>query len=95
LALTTQGYMVGDYISTSIIPGDDDAFPAFAVARTPTVPNNAKSGTCVSNGVICHEATFTTPEDLLKITGGTNTAGNEPASFPVGSSKPGKPVTAR
>src|SRR6266581_1816723 len=73
LALTTQGYMVGDYISTSIIPGDDDAFPAFAVATPPTnVP--PQGGTCNSAGVVCHESTFTTSEDLLKLAGGTNVA---------------------
>jgi hypothetical protein len=83
LALTTQGYMTGDYISTSIIPGDDDAFGAFEIATPPTIPPSAKSGTCVSSGVVCHEATFTTPEDLLKITGGSNADGNAPAFLPV------------
>ncbi len=82
LALTTQGYMVGDYISTSIIPGDDDAFPAFAVATPPTnVP--PQGGTCNSAGVVCHESIFTTSEDLLKLTGGTNVAANAPTFFPT------------
>ena len=78
LALTTQGYMVGDYISTSIIPGDDDATPVFEVAFPPSnVP--PQGGTCNTAGVVCHESTFTTSEDLLAITGGTNAAGpNEP-----------------
>ena len=88
LALTTQGYMVGDYISSSIIPGDDDAAPAFEVAFPPTnVP--PQGGTCNSAGVVCNEATFTTSEDLLKITGGTNTAGtNEPTYMPPAQSGP-------
>ena len=82
LALTTQGYMVGDYISTSIIPGDDDAFPAFAVATPPTnVP--PQGGTCNSAGVVCHESIFTTSEDLLKLAGGTNVAATAPTFFPT------------
>ncbi len=93
LALTTQGYMVGDYISTSIIPGDDDAFPAFEVATPPTnVP--PQGGTCNSAGVVCHESTFTTPEDLLKITGGTNVAGNAPTYFPTSGASLKSPPTA-
>jgi hypothetical protein len=82
LAVTTQGYMTGDYISTSIIPGDDDAFGVFAVATPPTGTPN-KGFVCMAAGVVCHESTFTTPEDLLKITGGTNTAGDPPAYFPA------------
>ena len=35
LPLTDLGFMVGDYISTSIVPGDDDATPVFAVATAP------------------------------------------------------------
>jgi hypothetical protein len=96
LALTTQGYMVGDYISTSIIPGDDDATPAFEVATPPVTPPGARSGTCVTVNVVCNEATFTTPDDLLKITGGTNTSGNPAASFPADGATPKslKPVTS-
>jgi len=81
-AVTTQGYMTGDYISTSIIPGDDDAFGVFAVATPPTGTPN-KGFVCIASGVVCHESTFTTPEDLLKITGGTNTSGDPPAYFPA------------
>jgi len=94
LALTTQGYMTGDYISTAIIPGDDDAFGAFEIATPPTISPTAKSGTCTSSGVVCHEATFTTPENLLKITGGTNTAGNAPAFFPAAAPQTHKVYTA-
>jgi len=35
LANTNQGYMVGDYISTSIL-SNGSAYPAFAVASAPT-----------------------------------------------------------
>lgn len=83
LALTTQGYMVGDYISTSIIPTNHVAYPAFAVATPPTVLSTAKSGTCVSSGVVCHESTFIT---ALTVTGGTNALGNDPVyAAPAGS----------
>jgi hypothetical protein len=77
--LTTQGFMVGDYISTSIVPGDDDATPVFMVAHPPGSPpscSNLKTG---APGLDCHQATYTTPEDLLTITGGPNPA-TAPAS---------------
>src|SRR5205085_4000742 len=38
LPLTNQGFMVGDYISTSIVPGDNDATPVFEVAFAPNPP---------------------------------------------------------
>src|SRR5436305_9248717 len=72
LPLTTLGYMVGDYISTSIVPGDDDATPVFEVAFAPTPPPNCSDPTTGAPGSGCHEATYTTPEDVLKITGGAN-----------------------
>lgn len=76
--LTTQGFMVGDYISTSIVPGDDDATPVFEVAHPPTTPtcSNLTTG---APGSGCDQATYTTPEDLLKMIGGTN-ASNDVAS---------------
>jgi hypothetical protein len=53
LANTTQGRMVGDYISTSF-NNSGAAFPAFANASAPT------GGTsCGSTGVTCNEGTFT------------------------------------
>jgi hypothetical protein len=53
LANTTQGRMVGDYISSSF-NGSNVAFPVFAVATAPT------GGTsCGSSGVTCHEAMYT------------------------------------
>ena len=77
LANTSQGRMVGDYISTSIPPGDDDAAPVFAVAQPPT-----GGSSCALPPVVCHENMYTTPEDLLSIVGGTNTVGNE-ATYPL------------
>src|SRR3989440_4612557 len=94
LPLTTQGFMVADYISTSIVPGDDDATPVFEVAKPPT--GGATSCSNLSNGAPgqhCDQATYTTPEDLLKMVGGTNVS-NDVA--PSNLSKPGlsKPATA-
>jgi hypothetical protein len=82
LPLTTQGYMVGDYISTSIVSGDKDATPAFAVAQPPV------GLACIIAGTVCNVATFTTPEDLEGIVGGTVTAGNNPVYAP-----PNRPIT--
>jgi BNR repeat-like domain len=53
LASTSQGRMVGDYISASF-NSSGTAFPVFADASVPT------GGTsCGSTGVTCHEAMFT------------------------------------
>jgi hypothetical protein len=55
LANTTEGVMVGDYISTSFAGTTGTAFPVFMNASAPT------GGTsCGSTGVTCHEAAFTT-----------------------------------
>jgi len=76
LPATTQGRMVGDYISTSIVPAND-ATPVFAVARQPSGAPD-----CFAVGAVCHEDMYTAPEDLLRLVGGTNTAGNEPVFEP-------------
>jgi hypothetical protein len=75
LALTTQGYMVGDYISTSFLSGA--AFPVVASsgAGTPTQKLN--------------EATFTTSTGLAVASGGTAStlgidSGSSNLSFVVG-----------
>ncbi len=57
LAFTTQGFMVGDYISTSFVGGV--AFPAIAVAGPGTPTQNL------------NEAMFTTSSGLAVSTGGT------------------------
>lgn len=59
LADTNQGFMVGDYISTSIV--GDDAFPAFAVASPPS-------------GGHLNEAMFSVQDVNLKIVGGSLTS---------------------
>jgi hypothetical protein len=65
LANTTDGYMVGDYISTSF--SDGKAFPLFIAASAP-------------NGSQFNEALFTLTTGLT-IAGGTNTASAEHAIF--------------
>ena len=56
---TTQGRMVGDYISADFA-GGVVAFPAFAVASAPT------GGTdCSTAGVTCHEAIFSVVSAVL------------------------------
>ncbi len=66
---TTQGRMVGDYISTSFnSTAPDTAFPAFAAAIVPT------GGTdCSVAGVTCHEAIDSVTPGL-SILSGHNTA---------------------
>ncbi|MGI8563612.1 MAG: sialidase family protein [Candidatus Dormibacter sp.] len=59
LPLTTQGRMVGDYISTSIAPAARTATPVFARAVAGTGPQNF------------HEAMFTVPEDVAAVRGGS------------------------
>jgi hypothetical protein len=71
LPLTTQGFMVADYLSTSIVPRDDDATPVFMVAKAPSTPT-CSDVTNGNPGQGCDQATYTTPEDLLQMVGGTN-----------------------
>jgi len=78
LPLTTQGFMVADYLSTSIVPGDDDATPVFQVAKAPSPPPNCSDLNTGAPGQGCNQATFTTPEDLLQMVGGTNPATGGP-----------------
>jgi hypothetical protein len=65
---TTQGRMVGDYISADFA-GGTVAFPAFAVASAPT------GGTdCSTAGVTCHEATFSVVSGLASLARGANSS---------------------
>src|SRR3989454_100055 len=80
LPLTTQGFMVADYLSTSIVPGDNDATPVFQVAKAPTPPPNCSNLTTGAPGSGCDQATYTTPEDLLQMVGGTNPATGGPTN---------------
>jgi len=82
LPLTSQGFMVGDYISSSIVPGDDDGTPVFMVAHVPGSPPSCSDLTTGAPGSDCHQGTYTTAEDLLTITGGPNAA-TAPSSAPV------------
>ena len=77
LPLTTQGFMFGDYISTSIVAGSNDANPFLDVAGVPT-GTPKKSLTCTDSGVTCHVDTYTAS---LPITGGANTAGANEATY--------------
>lgn len=82
LPLTTLGFMVGDYISTSIVPGTDDAFPVFAVAQAPRGTATCSDPMTGAPGSQCDEAMFTTPAELLPIVGGTHAVRNEP-TYPL------------
>lgn len=77
LALTTGGYMYGDYISTSIVP-HGNAVDAFASAQQPTGEIHCATG----NQVVCHEATYSAVEDVV---GGNLPASSDPAVASKGS----------
>ena len=65
---TTQGRMVGDYISTSF-NSSGTAFPAFAVATAPT----SGGSDCVTATPNCNEAIFTV-QDGLSVSGSASPA---------------------
>jgi hypothetical protein len=83
LPLTSQGFMVGDYISTSIVPGAQEAVPVFAVATAPTGTSTSCSNLSTgAPGQNCHEAIFTTSAPLVLV-GGTNVSHDvAPANLP-------------
>jgi hypothetical protein len=74
IAQTSQGRMVGDYISTSIVPHHFNAIPVFAVAFPPT----PATLTCGDPGSTCNEATFTTAEGWQRVVGGNIVMGHDP-----------------
>jgi hypothetical protein len=79
---TTQGRMVGDYISADFA-GGTIAFPAFAVASAPT------GGTdCSVAGVTCHEATFSVVSGLALARGANSSRGDRVLSSSPASSTP-------
>jgi hypothetical protein len=95
LPLTTQGFMVGDYISTSIVSADNHATSVFAVATAPTPPPNCSNLTTGAAGLGCHEAMFTTPEDVVKTIGGTNVSNDgAPVAMPAARSRTSGRATA-
>jgi hypothetical protein len=51
VAYTNQGYMVGDYISTSFT-GDGKAHPAYTLAKP---PDSGPNGSCYPNNTGCHQ----------------------------------------
>jgi hypothetical protein len=51
VANTNQGYMVGDYISTSFT-GDGKAHPVFSLAKP---PDSGPNGSCDPNNTGCHQ----------------------------------------
>jgi hypothetical protein len=51
IALTNQGYMVGDYISTSFT-GDGKAHPVFSLAKAPA---SGPTGSCYPNNSGCSQ----------------------------------------
>jgi hypothetical protein len=76
LPLTTQGFMVADYLSTSIVNGANNATPVFEVAKAPTPPPSC-SGPNGQPGSGCDQATNTA---LVQIVGGTNAATSAPTN---------------
>ncbi|TMF00030.1 MAG: exo-alpha-sialidase [Chloroflexi bacterium] len=74
LPLTTQGFMVGDYISTSIVPHASSAVPVFDIAFAPTPKMSCSNLSTGAPGQTCNEATFTTLEGMSQVTGGAQVA---------------------
>ena len=77
LPLTTQGFMVADYISTSIVPGAANATPVFEVASAPTKTKTCSDLKTGAPGSDCNQATFTSPQPLV---GGPNAATSAPTN---------------
>jgi hypothetical protein len=75
LALTASGYMAGDYISTSIVPGTPRAFPFFAVAGAPA-------------GGLLHEDMYTAN---VRVNGGGIRAGKQVVRGHARPARPGAP----
>jgi hypothetical protein len=90
LPLTTQGFMVADYLSTAIAPGADHANPVFEVAFAPTPPPNCSmpDGT---PGQGCNQPTFTALEAFV---GGSIAVTNVPTSNLAQPRPNGSPQTA-
>jgi hypothetical protein len=66
LPLTTQGFMVGDYMATSFVSGQDRAsrdksiaFPMFMVASPPTLDTTCSNDATGAPGQHCNQPTFT------------------------------------
>ncbi len=75
LPLTTQGFMVADYLSGAIASGAD-ANPVFEVAFQPTVGKTCSNLNTGAPGKACNQPTFTSLQGL----GGSNAASAVPPS---------------
>jgi hypothetical protein len=89
LPTTTQGRMVGDYISTSFAGTTGTAFPVFANASVPT-----GGTTCGNAGVTCHEAAFTVTSGLASRQR-SNPVTNDPVNTTVIAPVVSGPLTSR
>jgi hypothetical protein len=77
LPLTTQGFMVADYLSTSIVPGAANATPVFEVASAPTIGKTCSNIQTGAPGSHCNQPTFTSLEAFV---GGSNAATSAPTT---------------
>jgi hypothetical protein len=91
LPLTTQGFMVADYLSTSIVPGGNHANPVFEVASAPTIGKTCSNIQTGAPGSNCNQPTFTSPQSLG---GGSNAASSVPATHLAQPKPNGSPQTA-
>ena len=80
MPLTTQGFMVADYLSASIASGADHANPVFEVAKAPTKGTTCSNIQTGAPGSNCEQDTFTALEALG---GGTNAATSVPFIVPA------------
>jgi hypothetical protein len=90
LPLTTQGFMVADYLSAAIALGADHANPVFEVASKPTVGKTCSNINTGAPGEACNQPTFTALEGL----GGSNAATSAPTSNLAQPRPNGSPQTA-
>jgi len=87
LPLTTQGFMVADYLSAAIA-SSANANPVFEVASQPTVGKNCSNINTGAPGEACNQATFTSLEGLGGSNAATAVPTNNQAKSRVNSSKP-------
>jgi hypothetical protein len=90
MPLTTQGFMVADYLSAAIASGAANANPVFEVAFHPTVGNTCSNINTGAPGQNCNQPTFTSPQGL----GGSNAATSVPTSNLAQPRPNGSPQTA-
>ena len=91
LPLTTQGFMVADYLSAAIASGADHANPVFEVASKPTVGKTCSNINTGAPGRNCNQPTFTS---LQALGGGANAVTSAPTSNLAQRRPNGSPQTA-